>query len=120
MAAHRQDRLNRQIAAKVGEILRTVKDPRVSGALICVTGAEVSPDLSNAKIFYGFLGSSGTTQEIAKGLASASGYIRSELAARLNTRITPKLTFIHDNSAENAMNISRILKEIETDEGTER
>ena len=73
MAAHRQDRLNRQIAAEVGEILRTVKDPRVSGALICVTGAEVSPDLSNAKIFYGFLGSSGTTQEIAKGLASASG-----------------------------------------------
>ena len=55
MAAHRQDRLNRQIAAEVGEILRTVKDPRVSGALICVTGAEVSPrSVKRKNILRGF------------------------------------------------------------------
>jgi len=52
-------------------------------------------------------------------LASAAGYIRKELAARLNLRITPKLVFIPDHSAENALHISEMLKNIKYSEDNE-
>ena len=37
MAARRQDKINEEIARELTSILRTVKDPRVSGAFISVT-----------------------------------------------------------------------------------
>ena len=110
MAARRQDKINEEIARELTSILRTVKDPRVSGAFISVTGADVSRDLSLARVYY----------SADKGLASAAGYIRSELAARLNLRVTPKLVFLRDDSAERAMKISEILKDIDEDGNAER
>ena len=56
---------------------------------------------------------SGDSAEVKKGLSSASGFIRSELARRLNLRNTPKLTFIEDNVTERAIHISQVLKEID-------
>ncbi len=110
MAGHRQDKLNNAVCAELAAIIREVKDPRVSGAFVSIVGANVSPDLSTAQVFYSVLGND---EGVAKGLVSATGFIRSELAKRLNLRITPKLTFIRDNNTERAMNISRILKDIE-------
>lgn len=110
MAGHRQDKLNNAVSGELASIIREVKDPRVSGAFVSIVGASVSPDLSTAKVFYSVLGSD---EGVDKGLVSASGFIRSELAKRLNLRITPKLTFVRDNNTERAMNISRILKDIE-------
>ena len=108
MANYRQDRINDAVAAEMAAILRTVKDPRVSQAFISISGANVTKDLEQAKIFYSVLG---PDQDVEVGLASASGYIRSELAKRLNLRITPKLLFIREHGAEHAMKISQILKE---------
>lgn len=109
-AGHRQDKLNNAVCLELAAIIREVKDPRVSGAFVSIVGASVSPDLSTAKVFYSVLGSD---EGVQKGLVSASGFIRSELAKRLNLRITPKLTFVRDNNTERAMNISQILKNIE-------
>ena len=117
MAARRQDKINEEVARELTSILRTVKDPRVSGAIISVTGADVSRDLSLARVYYSVLGSADGAD---KGLASAAGYIRSELAARLNLRVTPKLVFLRDDSAERAMKISEILKDIDEDGNAER
>ncbi|MGI6715885.1 MAG: 30S ribosome-binding factor RbfA [Eubacteriales bacterium] len=110
MASNRIDQINEQVKATLTEIFRRVKDPRVSKAFISVTGAEVSKDLSVAKIYYSVL--NGNEDEVAVGLKSASGYIRSELAKNLNLRNTPKLTFIKDSSAERALHIAKLLKEI--------
>ena len=115
MAARRQDKINEEVARELTSILRTVKDPRVSGAFISVTGADVSRDLSLARVYYSVLGSADGAD---KGLASAAGYIRS--AARLNLRVTPKLVFLRDDSAERAMKISEILKDIDEDGNAER
>ena len=106
--AHRIDRINESVARELTEILRNVKDPRVSGAFISITGVDVSADLSFAKVHYSVLGS--CDPKLEKGLVSASGYIRGELASRLNLRVTPKLTFLKDDTAEKAMKISDILK----------
>lgn len=69
MAARRQDKINEEIARELTSILRTVKDPRVSGAFISVTGADVSRDLSLARVYYSVLGSADGAD---KGLASAA------------------------------------------------
>lgn len=108
MGAYRQDRINEAVAAELTEILRQVKDPRVSRAFVSISGAEVSKDLSFAKIFYSVLG---PDRDVEAGIASASGFIRGELAHRLNLRITPKLNFVREHGAERAMDIARILKE---------
>ncbi|MBQ9544309.1 MAG: 30S ribosome-binding factor RbfA [Clostridia bacterium] len=111
----RQDRINDSVARTVGEILRSVKDPRVSSGFVTVNHAEVTRDLKFAKIFYGVL--AGDRAEVEQGLRSAVGYIRRELAARLDLRLTPELTFVYDGSAENGARIARILKEIEVSHG---
>ena len=52
MAKHRQGRINDEFQKEVAMILREVKDPRVSGAFVSVTAAEVTPDLKYAKVYY--------------------------------------------------------------------
>ena len=51
----------------------------------------------------------GDAKEVGKGLRSAAGYIRRELAARLNLRLTPELTFLSDNSLEHGAHISALI-----------
>ena len=55
MAKYRHDRINEEMYRVAAEILRTVKDPRLNQAFVSVTGAEVSPDLKYAKIYYSHL-----------------------------------------------------------------
>ena len=51
MAKYRQSRINEEMFKEAAQIIRTVKDPRVSEAFVSVTGVEVTPDLKYAKIF---------------------------------------------------------------------
>ena len=110
MAKYRQGRINDEFQKEVAMILRDVKDPRVSGAFVSVTGADVTPDLKYAKIYYSHL--QGDAKEVAKGLKSSSGFIRRMLAERLNLRMTPELTFVEDGSIEYGAKISKILEGI--------
>ncbi len=113
---HRQERVNDSVAKELGEILRNVKDPRVSGAFVTVNAARVTPDLKFAKVYFGTI--LGDPEEVQEGLERAAGFIRSELAKRLNLRQTPELTFVHDRSAEHGAHIAQVLKELNVN-GTE-
>ena len=108
MAKYRQGRINDEFQKEIAMILRDVKDPRVSGAFISVTGATVTPDLRNAKVYYSSL--TGDKKEIKKGLQAANGFIRSQIARRMNLRITPEIAFIEDGSIEYGAKISKILE----------
>ena len=101
----------------MSQVLRAVKDPRVSSGFVTITRCEVSGDLKFAKVYYSVLG--GDASEVKKGLISAKGYIRHEIAERLNFRNTPELTFIADNSIENGAKISKILSEMDLGEKTD-
>lgn len=116
MAKYRQGRINDAVMAEVSMILRDVKDPRVSDSLITVTGADVTADLKYAKIYYSLYGSD--EKEVRLGLKSAAAFIRSQLAKRLNLRITPELTFVRDDSVKHGADIAAILNrlDIKTDE----
>lgn len=111
MAKYRRNRINDAVKEEMAQILRDVKDPRIAGSLVSITAAEVSPDLKFAKIFFSVLGDD--KDEILKALKNASGFFRSELAKRINLRITPQLTFEYDGSMEYGANISSILKTLD-------
>lgn len=114
MANYRRNRINEEVQRELCEILREVKDPRVCRALVNVTAADVSADLKYAKVFYSTLGKC-EEEEVQEGLVSAQGFIRTQIARRLNLRVTPKFTFIKDRSAENGARISSLLKQVEKD-----
>lgn len=117
MAKYRQGRINDEMQKELAEILRDVKDPRVSGAFISVLGVDATPDLKYAKVYYSVL--TGDKKEIAKGLRSSAGYIRGQLARRMNLRMTPELTFYEDHSIAHGAHISKLLSEIEISEPDE-
>lgn len=110
MANYRRGRINDEVAKELALIVRDIKDPRVSGSMICITGAEVTPDLKYAKVYYSALG--GDKKEVAKGLKAASGYIRKRIAQALNLRVTPEFTFHMDESIEHGARIAEILNSI--------
>ena len=107
MAKYRQSRINEEMFKEAANIMRTVKDPRVRDAFVSVTGADVTPDLKYAKIYYSFM--QGDRKAVQKGLASSAPYIRGQLAKALNLRVTPELTFVEDTSIAYGAKIEKII-----------
>lgn len=112
MPKYRRERINDEVTRVLGEALRKIKDPRVSGELITVTQSRVSGDLKYAKIFFSVLGDTTpeNIKEIKKGLSSAQGFLRHELAESINLRITPELSFEYDDSIAHGAHIEDLLK----------
>ena len=109
MSKHRQGRINDAVAQEISQAMREAADPRISGAFVSVTRAEVSADLRNARIYFS---SFGDDREVLAALRGASGMFRRRLATTLNLRITPELTFTPDDSIRHGAKIARILDEI--------
>lgn len=109
-------RINMEVQRELSEIIRTeIKDPRVAGAMISIVSVEVTPDLKYCKAFISVLGSSEAAAEAMIGLKNAVGYIRRELAHRINLRNTPEITFVLDQSIEYGVNMSRLIDEVTKD-----
>ena len=104
-------RVNAEVMRVIAGAIRRSKDPRI-GPMTSVTDAIVAPDLKTCKVFISVLGSEEDKRLTAEGLKSANGYIRSVLAHELNMRYTPELTFIMDDSAAYAIDISRKIDEV--------
>lgn len=115
MAKYRQNRINDEMMKELSEILRSIKDPRLnSSSFISITNVDSTPDLKYAKIYYSVISLSENEQnEIAEGFKSATGFIRKQLAERLNLRITPELKFMHDKSMEKGADITKLIKKVE-------
>ncbi len=111
MAKYRQNRINDSVAQEISLIIRDVKDPRVSESMITITGTDVSADLKYAKVYFSLFG--GDIKETMKGLRSAAGFIRGQLARRLNLRVTPELTFQYDESVGYGAHIAELLHNLD-------
>lgn len=111
MAKYRRGRVNEEVVKELSNILREVKDPRVSDAFISVTAADVATDMKTAKIYFSVM--SGDKAEVKKGLKSATGFFKKRLAQTLNLRQTPELFFIFDDSIEYGAHINSLLNKIE-------
>ena len=73
---------------------RELKDPSITG-MISVTKVKVTNDLKYAKIYISILNSKNEKAAL-EGLKKSSGFIRTELAKRVNLRNTPELIFEKD------------------------
>ncbi len=117
MANYRKDRINITVARELNLAMQTVRDPRIAGDFVTVTRAEVSPDLRNATVYFSCMGDA---KEVRTALIRCTGLLRHHLAETVNLRITPELTFIHDNSIQHGARIAELLEQIhKDDENTE-
>lgn len=111
----RNTRLADQIQKDLSEILRLELKDRRHG-LLTLTGVELSSDLTHAKIFYTVLGASETLEETSATLTRARGFLRSQLAQRMRTRITPELHFVYDESVARGAHLSQLIDEVVREE----
>jgi ribosome-binding factor A len=103
------------IVREVSEILRRdVKDPRIG--FVTVTGAQVSPDLRQGRIFVSVLGSEEERNATLKGLNSAAGFVRGQFGKRVSMRVIPELTFKFDTSIARGARIHELLEQVRREE----
>ena len=112
MANNRIARTNDDIQRVLSELLRSVKDPRVQQGMLSVTRVETTGDLRYAKVWVSVYGLQ-DEKEFRRGLKSASGWLRRELAKSLSLRYTPELVFELDHSIEYGAHISSLLNELD-------
>lgn len=95
-------------------IQRDVKDNDIG--FVTVTDVKVTNDLQQATIYVNFLGSDEREAAGLKALERSKGFIRSELAHKLEVRKVPELFFEIDNSLAQGNKIEQILKEIKDED----
>ncbi|MBQ1202896.1 MAG: 30S ribosome-binding factor RbfA, partial [Loktanella sp.] len=100
------------IMRELTAILRTVKDPRVSGGLLTIVRVDVTRDLSYATVYVSSMNGLNAAKEAISGLKSAAGYMRRELGRALQLRHTPELRFQADDSIEYSANIAATIHRI--------
>ena len=106
----RTDRVGEAIQALVASLLvRDIKDPRIG--LVTITGVRVTPDLRHARIFFSCLGDDEQRLRSLRGLRSAAGFVRGQVARQLNLRVAPEIVFEFDPTLEQAERLSRLLKD---------
>lgn len=111
MPTYKVNRLSEDIKRELPEIMRKLKDPRIKG-ILSIVKLDLAKDLSSAKVYISSMDGFEAAKESVKGLSSAAGFIRRELAARVEMRRSPELKFIADNSIEYSAEISNILKDL--------
>ena len=105
-------RVNGEVQRELADIIRgDIKDPRIP-ELTSVVAVEVTPDLKECKAWISVYGDEEVQKAAIEGLASANGYIRRELAHRINLRNTPQIQFILDQSIAYGVEMSRKIDEV--------
>ncbi|MDI6694371.1 MAG: 30S ribosome-binding factor RbfA [Anaerolineales bacterium] len=111
----RSQRIADRIREELSEmLLQEVSDPRLAG--VSVTDVTVDRELTVADIYVSALEGSVRAQEILEGLQHAQGYLRRELAQRIELRIFPRLRFRWDATFERADRIERLIASLHEDE----
>ena len=110
MPTHRSLRMAEAIREVVATtILFDVADPRVRS--VTVLRVEVSSDLRSATVFVSIMGAEAQRTQAFRGLVHATGFLQARVAARLQTRFTPILSFKHDDSVKKSVELGRVIEE---------
>tara|TARA_B100000073_G_scaffold264766_1_gene224415 strand:+ start:1007 stop:1390 length:384 start_codon:yes stop_codon:yes gene_type:complete len=91
-------------------ILTQVRDPRVKD--VTVTRVEVAPDMRSAVVYVSIMGSDTKQQLALRGLTNSSGFLQSQIADRIQTRYTPRLSFKLDGGIKRSLEIAQVLNEV--------
>ena len=111
MANNRIVKIEGEFRRGLSEIFLTeLKDPRMS-PMTSVTRVEITQDLKYAKVYVSIMDTPQKVEETLTALKSAEGFIRAKLNERIKIRRIPNITFIHDNSIEYSIQISKLIDE---------
>lgn len=112
MANQRLTRINEEMKKEISEIIRTeIKDPAVQDVMISVVAVDTTNDLKTAKVYVSVL-QDNKKQDALAGLQKAQGFIRREIARRINLRNTPELIFKLDESIERGIEMSKLIDDV--------
>ena len=108
-------RVNGEVQRELASIIRGgIKDPRVA-PMTSVVAVEVAPDLKTCKAYISVFGDEKAQTDTVKGLQSAEGFIRRELARKLNMRNTPQIQFVLDQSIAYGVAMSKKIDDVTRD-----
>ncbi len=108
--SNRLSRVEEELKRNISNIINyELNNSNITG-MVSVTKVKVSPDLSRARVFVTMINSN--KKNTLAALKKSSGYIRTEIAHRVNLRTTPELIFEFDESIEYGAKIDNILKDI--------
>ena len=108
-------RVNVEVQRELSNIIRgDIKDPRVA-PMTSVVAVEVAPDLKTSKAYISVFGDEKAQADTVKGLQSAEGFIRRELARKLNMRNTPEIKFVIDQSIAYGVAMSKKIDDVTKD-----
>jgi ribosome-binding factor A len=114
--SQRMRRVNEAIKEVLsGTIHRGLKDPRVG--FVTVTGVDTSSDLRHAKVYVSVLGRQEEKEASMAGLRSADGYLQGVINSELHLKRTPALEFLYDESIDEGMRISTLIRHAEEELG---
>ena len=115
MSYQRIDRISEEVRREVDAIIRgELHDPRIKGTF-SVTRADVTRDLSYAKIYISIL-EEADRAAMMTALKAAAGFIRHELGKRMIIRYAPQLLFVLDQNIEYGVHIAAVLKQVQPEE----
>ena len=110
--AFRVGRTSEDLKRELTDIIRHVKDPRVS-SILTIIKVELSNDMSHCKVYVSSFEGLAVAQQSVEGLRSAEGFIRRELFHRLKMRKAPAMHFVADDSIAHAAEINQKLRDLE-------
>lgn len=106
----RTDRIADSVQRLLASLIQLeIRDPRIG--MVNINQVRVSKDLANATVFVTFIGRDGQKEceEAASVLNKAAGYLRSLLAKQLQTRTTPRLSFVFDEVSVKGQKLSNLI-----------
>jgi ribosome-binding factor A len=107
----RTERLADLIRDEVARLLlREVKDPRIG--FVTITGARVTADLRQARLFVSILGEPAVREAALEGLRHSAPFIQRALFRNLRLRHSPTVLFEFDDSLERGDRIERVLQQL--------
>lgn len=110
---NRMDRVEEELKREISNIINyELTNTNITG-MVSVTKVKVTPDLRYARVFVSMLNSN--KKKTLEALKKSSGFIRTELAHKVNLRTTPEIIFEFDESIEYGARIDNILNDIMKD-----
>ena len=110
----RTDRINGLLRQEISKLLsHELNDPRLSG-VVSITQVETSTDLRRARVYVSVLGDQQEKNTVLSGINSATRFMRRELGERLTIRYVPELSFVLDESLDEAERIFNLMDSLAT------
>ncbi|MDR3071499.1 MAG: 30S ribosome-binding factor RbfA [Endomicrobium sp.] len=106
----RSVRVGQLIQQTVSKIIREIPD--LNTGLVTITHVRLTEDLLSCRIYYSLFGLQVDKKRTDEILRKNVGKVRHQLALHLNLRRTPTISFVYDNTNENATKVFDILEKI--------